>query len=198
MVERADVEAAIRAACEAARWSEAATTALLHYGDELAGYLTAIARDDGVAAEAFAMLAEDLWRGLPTFRWQATFRTWAYGLARHALARYRRDAFRRRATPLDDAPYAALVAKLRSQTATYLRTETKDRVARLRAELDADDQTLLVLRVNRKLGWREIARVFADDADEAVTTAELDKRAAALRKRFERIKATLRARATDG
>jgi RNA polymerase sigma-70 factor (ECF subfamily) len=192
--ERAAVEARIRAAADAARWSDAATAALRGYGEELLGYLVAITRDETDARDAFSRLAEDLWRGLPGFRWESSFRTWAYGLARHALARVKRDPHRKRAVPLDDSGVEALVAQVRSRTATFLRTETRDKIARLRAALDPDDQTLLILRINRGLAWRDIARVLTPDGD-ATTPAALDKRAAALRKRFERLKTELKERA---
>ena len=50
-----------------------------------------------------------------------------------------------------------------------------------------DGGTLLVLRVDRRMSWRDIARVMADAPDE-----DLDKFAATLRKRFERVKERLR------
>lgn len=190
--DRAAVEARIREAAQASRWSDAVTIALREYGDELLGYLVAMTRSETDAGDAFSIFAEDLWKGLPKFRWECMFRTWAYGLARHAVARIKRDPHRRRARPLDDAHVEALVAELRSRTATFLRTETKDKIARLRAALEPDDQSLLILRINRGLAWRDIARVLAppDDPD-----ADLDKLAASLRKRFERLKTELKARA---
>ena len=47
----------------------------------------------------------------------------------------------------------------------------------------------MILRVNRQLPWRDIAQIIDDDAE------DIDKRAAALRKRFERLKDELRAKA---
>ena len=194
--ERGAVEARIRAAADAQRWADAVTAAIAAYGDELLGYLVGVTRSQTDAADAFSILAEDLWKGLPKFRWECTLRTWAYGLARHALARIKRDPHRKRARPLDDAQVEALVEQVRSRTATFLRTETRDRIAKLRAALDPDDQTLLILRVNRGLAWRDIARVLLPDGEEP-TAAALDKRAAALRKRFERLKTDLKARAAE-
>ena len=192
--DRAAVEARIRAATDSARWGDATTAALTGYGDELLGYLVAVTRNETDATDAFSIFAESLWRGLATFRWDCSFRTWAYGLARNALARLKRDPHRRRAVVLDDSHVEALVEQLRSRTATFLRTETKDKIARLRAELAPDDQTLLILRINRGLAWRDIARVLAPDGD-AATPAALDKHAAALRKRFERLKTEIKQRA---
>ena len=48
-------------------------------------------------------------------------------------------------------------------------------------------RTLLVLRVDRRMPWRDIARVMADDGD------DLERLSASLRKRFERVKERLRA-----
>jgi RNA polymerase sigma-70 factor (ECF subfamily) len=192
--DRTELEARIRAAATAARWSDAITVALQGYGDELLGYLVAVLRNETDAGDAFAILAEDAWRGLPRFRWECTFRTWAYGLARHAMGRIRRDPHRRRAAPLEDAPLSALIEQVRSRTATFLRTETKDKIAELRAQLDPDDQSLLILRLNRGLPWRDIARVLAPEGGDT-SNAALDRQSAALRKRFERLKTELKERA---
>nr|HEX4315397.1 sigma-70 family RNA polymerase sigma factor [Kofleriaceae bacterium] len=191
MSDSASVELEIRASCEAARWSEAATTALETYGDELLGYLVAVTRNEADAADAFSQLAESLWTGLPAFRWDSSLRTWAYTLARSALHRQRRDPRRRRAVPLDDAAVDAIAASVRSRTATFLRTETRDKIARIRATLDPDDQTLLILRINRRMAWRDVARVLGDSDDDP------DKLASSLRKRFERLKAELKSRAAE-
>src|SRR2546423_4143915 len=90
-----DVEAVIRAHVEAGEIDVAATRALERYGPELYGFLRALARDDDLAAEAFAAASEQLWRNLATFRFEATIRTWAYQIARHALHHARVDPKRR-------------------------------------------------------------------------------------------------------
>lgn len=190
-----DPEAAIRALGAAGDWNGAATAILERYGRELLEYLVAIARSEADGADAFSQFTEDLWRGLPRFRWQASARTWSYTLARHALARVRRDPARRpgRAVALDDAPEVARAAdQVRSRTISYLRTAVKDKVAALRDELSPEDQAVLILRIDRKLEWRDVARALADEDDVELDDAELSKRSAALRKRFERIKNDLK------
>lgn len=194
VAEVSDREAEIREACAAARWADATTAALQLYGDELLGYVAAMTRDPDDADEVFSIFGEMLWKGLPRFRWECSFRTWAYRLARHALGRLRRDPHRRRARPLADSEVAPLLAPLRSRTATFLRSETKDKLAEVRASLPPDDQTLLILRINRKLEWRDIARILDGDGDGEPEPAVLTRRAAALRKRFERLKDELRER----
>src|SRR5215203_2093475 len=59
---RDDIEAAIRDLVAAGEVDAATTRALEHYGPELYGFLRALARDDDLAAEAFAAASEQLWR----------------------------------------------------------------------------------------------------------------------------------------
>jgi RNA polymerase sigma-70 factor, ECF subfamily len=125
----------------------------------------------------FAQFCEDLWRAIPQFRRDATMRTWAYKLARAALSHFARDPFRRRAEPFASEDYNALVVGLSSMVA---REHASARLEAARAALDREDQQLLVLRIDRKLAWADIADVMSIEAS-------------ALRKRFERIKQRLRA-----
>jgi RNA polymerase sigma-70 factor, ECF subfamily len=196
--EREDLEQRLRVACEAARWAEAATVALEGYGPELYRFLAAITRKGDDATESYARFCEYLWSGLPRFRWASSFRTWAYALARHAWWHEMRDPGRRaeRRVPLSDAAVAEIAELVRTRTQTFLRTEKKDQLAALRDRLDPDDQTLLILRVDRDMAWRDIARVIGDLDDDS--DAAISKRAAALRKRFERLKADLRAHLRGG
>lgn len=190
-----DPEAELRALCNEQRFGEAATLIFARYGRELMTYVVAIARSETDGAEAFSQFTEDLWRGLPRFRWQSSARTWCYTLARNALFRVRRTV-RRRGGPaiaLDDAPEVALAAEqARSATLTYLRTQVKDEVAALRERLSPDDQALLILRIDRKLPWLDVARALADENEEELPDAELTRRSATLRKRFGRIKSDLK------
>lgn len=189
--DRGALERAVRVACDAEAWEDAVTLAVRGYGPELLGYLNALLRDPAEADDVFATTCENLWAGLPRFAWQSTFRTWAYTVTRNACVSFVRGSRKRRTVPLSSAPIAALAAGLRTQTATFLRSETKDRLAEIRAALAPDDQTLLILRIDRQLAWREIAHVFEP---EPATPAVLEARAATLRKRFERLKSDLRER----
>jgi RNA polymerase sigma-70 factor (ECF subfamily) len=195
VIDRAAIEAELRAAATVARWNDVVTRALVAYGDELLGYLVALTRDAGLADEVFGQLLEDLWVGLPAFRWECSLRTWAYTLARNAVSRHRRGQ-PRRAIAID-ADVAELAAELRTRTATFLRTESRDKFAAIRATLDPDDQTLLILRINRGLAWRDIARVIPDPGGGEHDDAAVTRRAAALRKHFERLKDDLRSRLRD-
>ena len=185
------VEIQVADALSRGRFDEAASAGLRGYGPEILGFL--IALGPNTAEDAFSQFCEDLWRGLPAFRAEASFRTWAYTLARHAVVRVRRDPWSRRASPLSDlGPISGIAEELRSSTASFLATQLRDRVAQLRDQLEEDDRALLVLRIDRQMAWNDIARVMVGtDAPEA----EVQKRSAALRKRFERLKVEIRERA---
>jgi hypothetical protein len=59
-----------------------------------------------------------------------------------------------------------------------------------------DDQTLLILRVNRKLGWKEIALVMLGDSEGPEEEA-IEKESVRLRKRYQLAKDKLRQMAVE-
>jgi RNA polymerase sigma-70 factor (ECF subfamily) len=192
------VDTAARAAATAGDWHKVATIALETYGDELLGFLTAQAKDDVAAADAFSMFAEAMWRGLPGFRWECSLRTWCYTLARHSWFRLLRDRTRgAELVPLMSSgsiPLDELAARIKSDQLSPS-TRARLQLERLRDELPADDQILLTLRLDRAMAWRDVARVMAEPDDAAeLDPATLERRAVTLRKRFMKIKDDLRAR----
>lgn len=191
--EREELEREIRRHIEQGKPAGAVTAAVRGYGPEIFGFLHAFHRDEQEAAEVFSCFSERLWRDIETFRGQSSFRTWAYALARHASLNHRRDMRRReeRQKPLpEDSSLSALVAQVRSETLSYLRTERRSRFASLRESLPEEDQALLVLRVDRGLAWNELARVLNGSA-EPLDEAALRREAARLRKRFQLLKERL-------
>jgi RNA polymerase sigma-70 factor (ECF subfamily) len=194
--ERAAREQVVRDHVTAGNARDGASLSIELYGGEVLGFLHAVARDDDLAHEAFSVFSEDLLRGLPSFRWDASLRTWCYALARNALHRLRRDPRRRARNNVSlsnqGAAISAIVEQVRTATMPFLKTEIKDELRRLRDALDPDDHALLVLRIDRKMSWKDIARALPGDDGQ-----ELDRRAATLRKRFERAKTMLREMATS-
>jgi len=85
-----------------------------------------------------------------------------------------------------------LVDRVRSATQAFARTDAKDRVRALRERLPDDDQTVLILRVDRSLSWRELVLVMNDAETAQLSEAELQKSEQRLRQRFKRIKDRLR------
>jgi RNA polymerase sigma-70 factor (ECF subfamily) len=197
--DRDALEERIRAYCDAGDKKRAATALLEGYGRELVGFLIAHLRDRDAATEVFSQFTEDLWRGLDGFRWQCTARVWSYTLVRHAASRYIKDARRRRGrqVPLSRAgPLSEIEQKIRTATLAAARTESRSRIAQLRDGLPTADRTLLILRVNRKLGWKEIARVMVHEG-ETVADEVLEKEAVRLRKRYQLAKDKLRRMAEE-
>jgi RNA polymerase sigma-70 factor, ECF subfamily len=168
---------------------------LRDHGSEIFGWMLASLPSEAAAADAFSLFSEDLWKSLGRYDARCSLRTWCYMLARHAVSRVARAArlaapLGGEAVPLSQVRVSRIAAEQRERTLEHLRTDVKAKVRSLREHLDADDQTLLVLRVDKDLPWRDISLVFlGPDA----TEAELTRHAALMRKRFERIKVKLRA-----
>jgi len=178
-----DLEPRILALLDAGDVSGSATEALRGYGPQVLGYLTAVLRDEDEAHDVFSQFAEDLWRGLPGFRRESSVRTWAFRLAWHAASRYARDPYRKRHRPILTTEASKIAEQVRSTMSTYSPGGRADRLLKLRESLDREEQTLLILRVDKAMAWEEVAEVLRTDGEPATT--------AALRKRFERLKEKL-------
>jgi RNA polymerase sigma-70 factor (ECF subfamily) len=188
-----DVEAEIGALLSEGALGPAATRTLEAYGKEIFGYLVNVLGDEHDAKEVFSQVAEDLWRGLPRFDRRCSVRTWLYVLARHASARFRRAPWNQAGRRAGDAGLDELVAHARTQTNPWLRTDVKDRWRALRESLDADDRSLLMLRVDCKMEWKDIARVTL--GDESRNPTDLVREVDRLKKRLQLLKNDLRRRA---
>jgi len=172
-----DIEATLRRRFDAGDLRGTLALAIKRYGSELYGFLRRLTKDTVRADDLFAITCERVWRFLPTFRWNSTFRVWAYTVARNEFLR---DVGRpRRETSLGDASFELVAAPDLEQV------DDLDRLARLRQRLPPDDHVLLGLRLDRELSWSEIAKVLAGDGAGA-------RDAAMLRKRYERLTTRLR------
>jgi RNA polymerase sigma-70 factor, ECF subfamily len=192
--DRDELERAIRRQFDRGDLDGAAATAIRGYGAEIFGFLVAFHRREQDAAEVFSRFTERLWRGLAGFRWQCSFRTWAYTVARNTSLAYRRQSrqsARWQAPWPDGSELSAAEQRVRSETLSYLRTERKTRIAALRQSLSPEDQTLLVLRVDKQLSWNDLARVMRPEDGPPLTEALLKREAARLRKRFQLVKEKL-------
>ena len=196
--EREASEAEIRAACEQGDYQQATTILLETYAEELLSFLIVRLGDRSHADDAFSLLAEDLWVSLPKFEFRSSVRTWAYTVARHVAARYARTPARkkdRNLTLSKNVQLSQLVEQLRTRTEAYRRSDVKSEIRALREKLDPEAQTLLVLRVDRQMSWRDLAMVMSSSEESTSSVpdeASLEREAARLRKRFERVKAELK------
>ena len=178
-----DLEPRILALLDAGDVSGASTEALRGFGPQVLGYLTAVLRDEDDAHDVFSQFAEDLWRGLPGFRRESAVRTWAFRLAWHAASRYARDPYRKRHRPILTTEASKIAEQVRSTYSTYAPGGRADKLLKLRESLDTEEQTLLILRVDKGMAWEDVAEVLRADGEPATP--------AALRKRFERLKEKL-------
>jgi RNA polymerase sigma-70 factor, ECF subfamily len=179
------VDVELEARLKTLNHAQAVEALLRGYGGEVYSFLMSLTRDVTDADESFSVFCEDVWKGLPQFRGESSYRTWTYQLARHAAHRKKRsDQRRAKSTSLDDmSAVEAVAAEVRTTTAAFMKTEVKDKFRALRDALRPEDRELLLLRLDRQLEWAEIAAIMGEDA-------------ATLRKRFERLKEKLKVLAT--
>jgi RNA polymerase sigma-70 factor (ECF subfamily) len=194
--QREVLEGEIAGLCRSGDMERATTVAIEGFGPELLGFVVALVRNEDDAQDAFSQLCEDIWRGLPAFEHRSSFRTWAYTLARHAVHRLRRTdgRYRKRVVAADSGLVSRLEQHVRTTTMPFLRSGTKNRLTELRAQLPEEEQILLILRVDRGLGWNDIAQVLAE---EPLDGGERTREATRLRKRFQLVKDRLREQAKN-
>jgi RNA polymerase sigma-70 factor (ECF subfamily) len=175
-------DAEVKARLAAGDAAGAATAVIEAMGPAILRYLRSILREEDDAADAHSQWAENVWQGLPAFRFEASLRTWAYRLARNAARNLRDEAWRKRGQRLATGQASALADSIRTRSVLVVE---RQRVAldELRASLEEAEQTLLTLKLDQELTWNEVAEVMAGDGVEVEP--------AALMKRFERIKAKL-------
>jgi RNA polymerase sigma-70 factor (ECF subfamily) len=176
------------------------TLAIRTYGPEVYGYLRALHRDAGEADEVFSLFTEALWRSLAGRELRCSYRTWAYAVARRTSLGYLR-AERRRAARFAPWPGKAslseIAAAVRTVTALHLQTENRNRFAELRASLSEEEQTLLMLRVDRGLAWNDLVEVLGEEGQAPRSSERLRRESARLRKRFQALKEKLQSMARE-
>lgn len=189
-----ELEAQARAACEAGDFDNGMAYLVEAYGPELLRFLCARLGDADAASDVYSEVAERLWKSLPRFEWRHGARGYCYAIARNCAISFATAASRRpeRNLSLSAAVGAsAAVERVRTATRPFLKTEVKDRFRALREQLTPEDQTLLALRLDRGLDWRELALVMTYEGN-APSEASLTREASRLRQRFKSAKDKLR------
>jgi RNA polymerase sigma-70 factor (ECF subfamily) len=181
-------ESGVRTLLAGGDTAAAATVAIRTYGPRVLRYLRSLLRADDDAKEAFSRFAETLWVSLPSFRGEASLRTWVFRLAWSAAHDLRREPWRRRGRRLATGEASAIADEV--WTRSFLRHERRRRnLERLTEALSLEERSLLVLRIHQELSWAEIAEVLSAGREPV--------QAAALAKRFERMKERLARLARD-
>ena len=166
----------------------AATAAIQEFGPPVLRYLRSMLRNEDDASDAFSIFAENVWRGLSTWRGEGSLKAWSFRLAYNAAINLRNEAWRRRGRRFFTGEASALAEEIR--TRSHVKVERQRRALdTLRESLDVEDVSLLALRIDQKLSWVEIADVLAADGNLVEP--------AALMKRFERLKVRLAKMAKD-
>jgi RNA polymerase sigma-70 factor (ECF subfamily) len=182
------IEARVRDLLAADDRPGAATAAIQELGPSVLRYLRSLLRDEDDASDAFSVFAENVWRGLPSWRGEGSLRAWSFRLAWNAAINLRNEAWRRRGRRFFSGEASALAEEIR--TRSHLKVERQRQVLdKLRESLDVEEVSLLALRIDQKLSWAEIAEVAAADGERVEP--------AALMKRFERLKGRLAKMAKD-
>jgi RNA polymerase sigma-70 factor (ECF subfamily) len=193
--EREKLELEIHELCQRGDMAGAVERALEGYGQEIMRLMASVLHDYERSRDAFSLFSENLLKGLSGFRWESSFRTWAYRLARNACYQVM-HAPAGREQPVSMSAMPDEAHKPRSETRPWQRTSVKERFRALRESLDPRERMLLLLRVDQRLSWEEVARVM-EEGDTPMASAELKRKAAALRQQFQRIKTHLRSMAEE-
>jgi RNA polymerase sigma-70 factor, ECF subfamily len=176
------LENTVRDLTREGRAADAATAAIRGLGPQVLRYLRSLLRDEEAARDAFSQFAENLWKGLPALRDDASLRGWAFRLAFNAALNLRDEAWRRRGRRLLTGEASQLAEEVRTKTVVRVERQ-RQALDTLRDALSIEDRSLLALRIDQELSWAEIADAFAAEGKpvEPVT----------LMKRFERLKERL-------
>jgi RNA polymerase sigma-70 factor (ECF subfamily) len=182
------IDSAVRELLAGGDTGAAATAAIRGYGPQVLRFLRSLLRDEDDAKDAFSRFAEVLWRSLPAFRGEASLRTWVFRLAWSAAQELQREPWRRRGRRFATGEASAIADEV--WTRSFVRHERDLRkLARLREALSLEERSLLELRIHQELTWAEIADVLSSGGERV--------QAAALAKRFERMKERLSRLAKD-
>lgn len=177
-----DIEGRISALLVAGDHPAAATAAIQEFGPPVLRYLRSLLRDEDDASDAFSVFAENVWRGLPTWRGDGSLKAWAFRLAWNGAMNLKNEAWRRRGRRFFSGEASALAEEIRTRSHVKVERQ-RNALDKLRESLDAEEISLLTLRIDQKLSWAEIADVTATDGQRVEP--------AALMKRFERLKGRL-------
>ena len=159
----------------------AAEVVLRERGPAILRYLRSLLRDPDDADDAFSMFAQQVWKAVGGIRDPEAIDPWLFRVAFREAVRVRDDAWRRRKRRLPTSEAHRVADEVRR---SFISVERRlSALEKLRASLTLEEQHLLVLRIDHRLPFEEIAGTLGGHA------GAVD--AAALRKRFQRIKARL-------
>jgi RNA polymerase sigma-70 factor (ECF subfamily) len=190
----AELDDAVRALLAAGQAEAAALRVLDTHGPGIHRMLRGVFHDDAIADDLYQRFSVELWQSIGGFEGRSSIYTWAWVLARRTVSWKLRQASHRREQRLRTDQQHALLADHWTRTATpaWQKTEVKNRFRALCEGLPEEDRVLVMLRIGERMDWRGIAAVLDEAGALEGDRAALDREAARLRKRFERVKGRLR------
>jgi len=173
-----DLEHEVKGLLALGEHAEAATRTIRALGPTVLSYLRRMLHDEDDVADAFSEWSERVWRGLPSFEFRSSLRTWCVRLAVNVALNDRDEAWRRRVRRFASGEASALAQSIRTSS-----DSRRNKLRELSRELDMDERTLLFLRVDQEMSWSEVAEILSASGEvvEAGTAS----------KRFERLKAKI-------
>ncbi len=139
------------------------------YGVRVFGHLRAIMKNDREAKEVFFKFSCVVLEDIAAFRGELSLKSWLYGVAYRVMVEHWKERNTRsefQFTRNDDRAFHG-----RASIDRWDESPIKDALRQLCSQLPKDEQTILILRIERDMDWYELARVFLDI--EEATNAEL-------------------------
>lgn len=174
-------ECAVRASLREGDTQAGVRATLALHGPELFGFLCAVLDDRETATRVYADVVHRITTELGELRWRCSLRTWTYWIARRELQDRRRRG----------APAQPGVGEADPEVTESNRPAG---TLRLRGNLAEEDREILILRVDRGLGWNELAMTAL--GQEASKEA-LEREAGKLRRQVDRIVSEIHQGAPD-
>ena len=143
----------------------AAARVVQAFGPGVSGYLRVALTDERAARDAFSAFSQAVWEGLRRKRGERALEVWAYRLAFAAAKQLRNLSKRRR--PSQAAQRTGVRELARTRPATLEPLGVVEDAELLRRELSLEEQTLLTLRIDRGMDYRDIGWVLGRTATEA-------------------------------
>jgi RNA polymerase sigma-70 factor (ECF subfamily) len=112
------------------------------------------------ALDGFQRMSEELWKSLARFDGRCSTRTWCYMIARHTAIYIRTQPRHAHEQLVSSIPSIQQAATEMFSRSLVERAHQHEILAEAKEALGPDDRTLLVLRIDRNLSWREIATVL--------------------------------------
>jgi RNA polymerase sigma-70 factor (ECF subfamily) len=186
----AEVDGRIFELLDAERLDDAVSLVISAHGQAIFGMLVGVFHDEDTASDVFQHFCMELWKSLGSFQGKSSVYTWAYVIARRCVSAHLRGDSKE--VRLKTMQQDGLVARwTRTVTDEWRKTETKHRFRELCDGLPEDERMLVMLRIQQKMPWKQIAEVVYE-GDEELDSDGLKREASRLRKQFERVKVKLR------